>query len=45
MLVADIAAECVLGGDGRWRYQSHVLTPLFVGNAIPISISVDAERL
>jgi hypothetical protein len=45
MLIADIAADCALDSDERWRYQSHVLTPLFVGNAIPISISVDADRL
>jgi hypothetical protein len=45
MLVADIAADCMLGGDERWRYRSHVLSPLFIGNAIPISVSVDTERL
>jgi hypothetical protein len=45
MLVADIAAECTLGADERWRYRSHVLSPLFVGNAMPISLSVDPERL
>jgi hypothetical protein len=35
----------VLGADERWRFRSHVLTPLFVGHAIPISISVNANRL
>ena len=45
MLVADIAADCVLGTDERWRFRSHVLSPLFVGHAIPISISVNANRL
>ena len=41
MLVADITAECVLGADERWRYRSHVLSPLFIGNAMPISLSVE----
>ena len=45
MLVADIAADCVLDTDERWRFRSHVLSPLFVGHAIPISISVNPERL
>jgi hypothetical protein len=44
-LIADIAADCVLGDDKRWRYRSHVLSPLFIGNTIPISVSVDTERL
>jgi hypothetical protein len=45
MLVADISADCERGGDERWRYRSHVLSPLFIGNAVPISVSVDTERL
>jgi len=45
MLVADIAADCILGEDKRWLYRSHVLSPLFIGNAIPISLSVDTDRL
>jgi hypothetical protein len=44
-LVADIAADCVRGGDERWRYRSHVLSPLFIGNAMPISLSVDSGRI
>lgn len=44
-LVADIAAECVLGQDKRWRFRSHVLSPLFIGNTLPISVSVDTGRL
>jgi hypothetical protein len=45
MLVADISADCELDSDGSWRFRSHVLSPLFVGNAVPPSISVEAERL
>ncbi|HEY4040938.1 MAG TPA: nuclear transport factor 2 family protein [Rhodopila sp.] len=45
MLVADVAAECVRDANQRWLFRSHVLTPLFIGNAIPISVSVDTERL
>ena len=45
MLIADIVADCVRGEDGLWRYQSHVLRPLFVGRDIPQSISVDPQFL
>jgi len=45
MLVADIEAECVRGEDQRWRYQSHLLRPLFVGRDIPHSISIDPQFL
>ena len=44
-LVADIAADCMLGQDKRWRYRSHVLSPLFLGNTLPISVSIDTGRL
>jgi hypothetical protein len=45
MLVADLAADCTLGEDKVWRYQSHVLQPIFVGTDIPLSISIDTEIL
>ena len=45
MLIADIVADCVRGADNRWRYQSHVLRPLFVGRDIPHSISIDPAFL
>jgi hypothetical protein len=46
MLVADIDAECEYQPEeASWRYRSHVLSPLFIGNAVPISVSIDTERL
>jgi hypothetical protein len=45
MLVADLTADCVLGEDKVWRYQSHVLHPVFVGRDIPLSISIDTKIL
>jgi hypothetical protein len=45
MLIADIAADCVRGEDDVWRYQSHVLQPLFIGKDIPQSISIDPQFL
>jgi SnoaL-like domain len=45
MLVADLSADCVPGDDGVWRYQSHVLRPIFVGRDIPLSISIDTQIL
>ena len=45
MLVADLSGDCVLGDDKIWRYQSHVLQPVFVGSDIPLSISIDTQIL
>lgn len=44
-MIADFAAQCVLGDDRLWRFQSHVLRPIFVGNDSPLSISIDPQRL
>ena len=45
MLVADLNADCMLGEDNTWRYQSHVVKPIFVGSDIPLSISIDTQIL
>ena len=45
MLVADLSGDCVLGDDKIWRYQAHVLHPVFVGRDIPLSISIDTQIL
>src|SRR6201997_3264234 len=45
MLIADIGADCVRGEDKVWRFQSHVLRPLFVGRDIPHSLSIDPRFL
>jgi hypothetical protein len=29
-MIADFDAQCVLGDDGFWRFQSHVLRPFIV---------------
>ena len=44
-MVADFEAQCVLGDDRLWRFQSHVLRPIFVGSDLPASISIDPRRL
>ncbi|MFC4275368.1 YybH family protein [Achromobacter aloeverae] len=31
ILVADIAAQCLRGADGRWRFQTFTIAPLFMG--------------
>ena len=45
MLIADLQADCVLGDDQVWRYQTHALKPIFVGSDIPLSISIDTHIL
>jgi hypothetical protein len=44
-MIADFDARCVLGQDGRWRFQSHVVRPIFVGSDLPASITIDPQRL
>ena len=45
LLVADLSSDCVLGEDKIWRYETHVLQPIFVGSDIPLSISIDTQIL
>jgi hypothetical protein len=44
-MISDFEAQCVLAEDGRWRFQSHLLRPVFVGSDLPASISIDPQRL
>jgi hypothetical protein len=44
-LIADFEAQCVLGDDRLWRFQSHALRPIFVGSDVPISLSIDPRHL
>jgi hypothetical protein len=44
-MIADFEARCILGQDGGWRFQSHVLRPIFVGSDLPASITIDPQRL
>lgn len=44
-MIADFEARCVLGDDALWRFQSHVLRPIFIGTNRPFSVAVDLERL
>ena len=37
ILLADVTAECVRDVDGRWRFASHLLQPVFAGGA-PITV-------
>ncbi len=44
ILIADLACDCVLGEDGAWRFASHVLQPVFMGNDVPLSLANDLAR-
>jgi hypothetical protein len=44
-MIADFEAQCVLGDDRLWRFQSHGLLPIFVGSHVPISLSIDPQHL
>jgi hypothetical protein len=44
-MIADFEAQCVLGEDKQWRFQSYVLRPIFVGSDLPASISINPQRL
>jgi hypothetical protein len=44
-MIADFEACCILGRDRGWRFQSHVLRPIFVGSDLPASITIDPQRL
>ena len=44
-MIADFEAQCVLGADGLWRFQSHTLRPIFIGSDLPASISINPQRL
>jgi SnoaL-like protein len=35
ILIADEVADCVRGGDGKFRLHSHILTPVFMGGTPP----------
>jgi SnoaL-like domain len=45
ILVGDLASDCILDADDRWRYVSHRLDPIFVGNDVPLSLAVDVREL
>ena len=44
-LIADVIGECVRGEDGTWRFQSHVVRPVFVGSDRPLPLAIDPEFL
>jgi SnoaL-like domain len=44
-MIADFEAQCALAEDGLWRFQSHLLRPVFVSSDLPASISIDPQRL
>jgi len=39
-MIADFDAQCRLGEDRRWRFQSHLLQPFIVGTDLPASITI-----
>jgi SnoaL-like domain len=44
-MISDFEVQCMLADDRIWRFQSHVLRPIFVGSDLPASISIDPQRL
>jgi hypothetical protein len=44
-MIADFEAQCVLAGDRLWRFRSHLLRPIFISNDLPVSITIDPQRL
>jgi len=44
-MIADFEAHCVVDDDQMWRFQSHVLRPIFVSSDRPASITIDPQRL
>jgi len=44
-MIADFEVRCVLGDDGRWRFQSHVLRPFIVSSDMPASIMINPRSL
>jgi hypothetical protein len=44
ILVADLINHCVLDDKNVWRFKSHVLRPIFMGNNVPLSLAFDLTR-
>jgi SnoaL-like domain len=44
-MIADFEAQCLFGDDQMWRFQLHVLRPIFVSSDRPASITIDPQRL
>jgi hypothetical protein len=44
-MIADFEARCLLVDNRIWRLRSHILTPIFVGSDLPVSIMIDPQRL
>ncbi|HEY3908391.1 MAG TPA: nuclear transport factor 2 family protein [Stellaceae bacterium] len=45
-MIADFEALCVLTDDRpRWRFQSHLVRPIFISSDLPASIVIDPQRL
>jgi hypothetical protein len=44
ILVADIVNVCALDDGRQWRFKSHVLRPVFMGDDVPLSLAVDLTR-
>ncbi len=44
-MIADFEALCMRDDKLDWRFQSHLLRPIFVGADLPVSIVIDPDRL
>jgi hypothetical protein len=44
-MIADFEVQCALGDGPQWRFRSHLLRPIFVSSDLPVSITIDPQRL
>jgi SnoaL-like domain len=44
-MIADFEAQCALTNGRQWRFRSHLLRPIFVSSDLPVSITIDPQRL
>jgi SnoaL-like domain len=44
-MIADFEARCGLADEGVWRFESHLIRPIFISSDLPASISIDPQRL
>jgi hypothetical protein len=44
-LISDLTCNCVCDEDDTWRFESHILDPLFIGDDVPLSLSVNTQHL
>jgi len=44
ILMTDLESECVRDDDEAWRFRTHLLRPVFMGDDVPLSLAFDLSR-